>query len=48
MSTADVAKNFTDALKAGDFQKAESFWSDDVLSVEAQDGPMRDDVTPSI
>jgi len=42
MSTADVAKNFTDALKQGDFPKAESFWSDDVVSIEAMDGPMRE------
>ncbi|HJS79372.1 MAG TPA: nuclear transport factor 2 family protein [Vitreimonas sp.] len=42
MSTADVAKAFTDALKAGDFPKAESSWSDNVVSYEAQDGPMRE------
>jgi len=42
MSTQDVAKQFTDALKKGDFAKAESFWSDDVVSVEAQEGPMRE------
>jgi ketosteroid isomerase-like protein len=42
MTVADVAKQFTDALKQGDFPKAESFWADDVVSLEAQDGPMRE------
>jgi ketosteroid isomerase-like protein len=42
MSTQDVAKEFTDALKRGDFPKAESFWSDDVVSLEAQAGDMRE------
>jgi ketosteroid isomerase-like protein len=42
MSTQDVAKAFTDALKKGDFAKAESFWSDDVVSIEAQEGEMRE------
>jgi ketosteroid isomerase-like protein len=42
MSTADVAKDFTAALKAGDFPKAESFWSDNVVSYEAQEGPMHE------
>ena len=42
MSTADVAKKFTDALKAGKFEDAEKFWSDDVVSVEAMDGPMKE------
>lgn len=42
MTIADIAKPFTEALKAGDFAKAESFWADDVVSVEAQEGPMRE------
>ena len=42
MSTADVAAKFTAALKAGKFEEAEGFWSDDVVSFEAQDGPMRE------
>jgi ketosteroid isomerase-like protein len=42
MSTADVAKQFTAALKAGKFEDAEKFWSDDVVSIEAQDGPMKE------
>lgn len=42
MSTAQVAQQFTDALKAGRFQDAESFWSDDIASYEAQEGPMRE------
>lgn len=42
MSTADVAKNFTDALKAGRPEEAERFWSEDVVSLEAMDGPMQE------
>lgn len=42
MSTAEIAKQFTDALKAGDFPKAESLWADDVVSIEAQSGEMRE------
>ncbi|HYD87071.1 MAG TPA: nuclear transport factor 2 family protein [Vitreimonas sp.] len=42
MTTASIAKEFTAALKAGDFPKAESFWSDDVVSIEARDGPMQE------
>lgn len=41
MSVADVAKQFTDALKAQDFPKAESFWVEDVVSIENMDGPMK-------
>lgn len=40
--TADVAKAFTDALKSGQFEQAEALWSDDVVSYEAQDGPMKE------
>ena len=42
MSTADVAKKFTDALKTGKFEDAEKLWSDDIVSLEAQDGPMKE------
>jgi len=42
MSTADVAAKFSAALKSGNFQEAETFWSEDVVSLEAQDGPMRE------
>ena len=42
MSTADVAKKFTDALKTGKFEDAEKLWSEDVVSLEAQDGPMKE------
>ena len=40
MSTADVAKQFTTALKAGKYEDAERLWSDDVVSYEAMEGPM--------
>ena len=42
MSTADIAKQFTDALKAGNFDAAERLWSDDIVSYDAQEGPMRE------
>ena len=42
MSTADIAKKFTDALKAGKFEEAEGFWSEDIVSIEAMDGPMKE------
>jgi len=42
MDTATIAKDFTAALKAGDFAKAETFWSDDIVSIEAQDSPRRE------
>jgi ketosteroid isomerase-like protein len=42
MSTAEIAHQFTAALKAGKFEEAERFWSDDVVSYEAQEGPMRE------
>ena len=42
MSTADIAKSFTDALKAGKYADAEKLWSDDVVSIEAMDGPMKE------
>ena len=41
MSTTDVARNFTDALKAQDYPKAESYWAEDVVSIENMDGPMQ-------
>lgn len=40
--TADIAKEFTAALKSGKFEDAEHFWSDDVVSIEAQEGPMHE------
>jgi ketosteroid isomerase-like protein len=42
MTTADVARKFTDALKAGKFEDAEKLWSDDIVSIEAMDGPMKE------
>ena len=42
MTTADLAREFTAALKAGKFEDAERFWSDDVVSIEAQDGPRKE------
>ena len=42
MSTAEIAKEFTAALKTGKFEDAERLWSDDVVSIEAQDGPMKE------
>jgi ketosteroid isomerase-like protein len=42
MSTQKVAKEFTDALKSGDYPKAESYWADDVVSVEAREGDMKE------
>jgi ketosteroid isomerase-like protein len=42
MSTAEVAQQFTAALKSGRFEEAERFWSDDIVSCEAQEGPMRE------
>ena len=42
MGTKEIAEKFTAALKAGQFAEAESLWSDDVASVEAMDGPMKD------
>ena len=42
MSTKDIAETFIAALKAGNFAVAESLWSDDVASLEAIDGPMKE------
>jgi ketosteroid isomerase-like protein len=42
MSTAEIAKQFTAALQAGKYDDAERLWSDDVVSLEAQDGPMKE------
>jgi hypothetical protein len=39
---AEVAKAFAEHCKAGAFEKAEAMWSDDVVSYEAQEGPMRE------
>jgi ketosteroid isomerase-like protein len=38
MSTQKVAPEFSDALKSGDYVKAESYWAEDVVSIEARDG----------
>jgi ketosteroid isomerase-like protein len=42
MTTADIAKEFTTALQTGKYEDAERLWSDDVVSLEAQDGPMKE------
>jgi ketosteroid isomerase-like protein len=42
MNTTDIAQKFTAALKAGSFEGAERFWSDDVVSFEAQAGPRQE------
>ena len=42
MNAAEVAQKFAAALKAGRFEEAERFWSDDVASIEAMDGPMHE------
>jgi ketosteroid isomerase-like protein len=41
MTTADIAKTFTDMLKAGDHMgAAAAFNAPDIVSIEAMDGPM--------
>jgi ketosteroid isomerase-like protein len=40
MTTTEIAKAFTDMLKAGDHEGAVKFHSPDVVSLEAMDGPM--------
>lgn len=41
MDTKQVAEEFTRLCKAGKLEEAgERFWSDDVVSIEAMDGPM--------
>lgn len=41
MTSAEVAKAFTDMLKAGDHHKAaQTFNAPDIVSIEAMDGPM--------
>ena len=42
MSIKTVAETFAACLKKGDFAGAEKFWSADVVSIEAMDGPMRE------
>lgn len=42
MSIAETAKTFADALKRQDFAAAEAMWAEDVVSIEAMDGPMRE------
>ncbi len=41
MSTQEIAKAFTALCEEGKFEEAgHAYWSDDVVSVEAMDGPM--------
>jgi ketosteroid isomerase-like protein len=40
MTTSEIAKAFTDMLKAGDHEGAVKFHAADVVSLEAMDGPM--------
>jgi ketosteroid isomerase-like protein len=41
MNTTDIAKAFTTLCTQGEFEKAgNDYWSDDIVSVEAMDGPM--------
>lgn len=41
MNTQEVANAFTALCKAGKFQEAaQQFWADNVVSLEAMDGPM--------
>ncbi|MGD9981745.1 MAG: SnoaL-like domain-containing protein [Hyphomonadaceae bacterium] len=42
MSTEKIAQAFTAALKAGDFAQAETYWADDVVSIEAREGDMKE------
>jgi ketosteroid isomerase-like protein len=42
MSVKTVAEKFTASLTKGDFAGAEKFWSKDVVSIEAMDGPMKE------
>lgn len=42
MSTQEVAKEFAALCKAGQHEAAgDRFWSDDVVSIEAMEGPMQ-------
>jgi ketosteroid isomerase-like protein len=40
MTTAELAKAYTDLLKAGDYEGVVAFNSPDIVSLEAMDGPM--------
>jgi ketosteroid isomerase-like protein len=42
MSVADIAKTFTEALRTGNSAAAEALWSDDIVSIENMDGPMKE------
>jgi ketosteroid isomerase-like protein len=42
VSVRTIAEAFTACLKKGDFAGAEKFWSNDVVSIEAMDGPMKE------
>jgi ketosteroid isomerase-like protein len=40
MSVADIAKAFLAHVAAGQDDKAQTFWSEDIVSLEGGDGPM--------
>lgn len=43
MDTAAVAKDFTELCRTGNHEEAGAkYWSDDVVSIEAMDGPMKE------
>ncbi len=43
MSAADIASDFTALCAAGKGEEAgDKYWADDVVSIEAMDGPMRE------
>jgi hypothetical protein len=37
-----IAKEFTERLRKTDFNGAEQLWSEDIVSIEAMDGPMKE------
>ena len=41
MTTAAIAKTFTEALKRQDYPAAEACWAEDVVSIENMEGPMQ-------
>jgi len=40
MTIHDIAADMVAMTKAGDFHIGEKYWADDVVSIEAMDGPM--------
>jgi hypothetical protein len=42
LSIEAIAKQFFDLCQAGEFEKVEAMWSDNVVSYEAQDMPMKE------